>query len=139
MVVTVNPLPDVDAGPDQVICEGESVILNVPGGTGTWDNGVTNGVAFTPNATQDYTYTVTENGCTVTDVVTVTVNPLPVVDAGADQTICEGEFVSLNGTGGSGTWDNGVSNGVSFGPTTTQNYTYTVTTNGCTSSDEVTV
>nr|WP_299207105.1 PKD domain-containing protein [uncultured Brumimicrobium sp.] len=138
LTVQVNPMPTADAGLDQVICEGESVTL-IGNGTGTWDNGVTNGVAFTPNATQDYTYTVTENGCTVTDVVTVTVNPLPVVDAGADQTICEGEFVSLNGTGGSGTWDNGVSNGVSFGPTTTQNYTYTVTTNGCTSSDEVTV
>ena len=41
-----------------------------------WDNGVTNGAAFVPTATQTYTVTGTSpNTCTATDDVTVTVLP----------------------------------------------------------------
>jgi gliding motility-associated-like protein len=80
--VVVNPLPNVFAGNDIVICENETVILTGSGAaTYTWDNGVTNGVSFTP-AVGTLTYTVTGTsaaGCINTDQVDVTVNPLPVV------------------------------------------------------------
>ena len=40
------------------------------------------------------------NGCISDDLVTVTVNPLPVVDPIADQTICEGDnSAAINFTG----------------------------------------
>jgi gliding motility-associated-like protein len=78
----VNPLPNVFAGNDIVICENETVILTGSGAaTYTWDNGVTNGVSFTP-AVGTLTYTVTgtsAGGCINTDQVDVTVNPLPLV------------------------------------------------------------
>ena len=65
-----------------------------------WDNGVTDGTAFTPTATTTYTVTGTDaNNCTATDQVTVTVNPLPTVSAGADQAVCDGETVTLNSGG----------------------------------------
>jgi hypothetical protein len=61
------------------------------GATFAWDNAailndpaIANPVA-SPRTTTTYTVTVTHpNGCTDTDQVVVTVNPLPTVDAGAD-------------------------------------------------------
>ena len=56
--------------------------------TYTWDNGITDNTAFSPNTTTNYTVTGTDaNGCQNTDQVTVTVSALPTVSAGADQTV----------------------------------------------------
>ncbi len=143
--VTVNPLPTVNAGADQTICDGSSVTLSGSGAqTYSWDNGVTDGVAFTP-AVGTVTYTVTgtdANGCSNTDQVDVIVNALPNVNAGPDQTVCEGTIVTLSGSGASTyAWDNGVTDGVGFTPTV-GTVTYTVTgtdANGCINSDMVDV
>lgn len=77
--LTVHPLPVVNAGPDQTVCSGQQVTLSGSGAqTYTWDNGVTNGVPFTPVATQTYTVTGTSAaGCQGTDQVTVTVQTAP--------------------------------------------------------------
>ena len=143
VVVTVNPLPIVNAGIDQTVCAGVAVTLSGSGAsTYTWNNGVTNGVAFTPAATTTYTVTgTTVAGCINTDQVIVTVNPLPIVNAGVDQTVCAGTAVTLTGSGASTyTWTGGVTNGVAFTPAATANYTVTGTSAaGCTSTDIVTV
>lgn len=70
--------PQINGGPDQAVCEGSPATLTATGGTGfSWDNGVVNGVAFVPSATQTYTVTgVDGNGCNASDQVVVTVNPL---------------------------------------------------------------
>ncbi|NBO62064.1 MAG: T9SS C-terminal target domain-containing protein [Flavobacteriia bacterium] len=99
-------------------------------------------MAFTPAATQTYIVTGTNaNGCSNTAQVTVTVNALPNVSAGQNQTVCAGTAVTLNGSGANSyTWNNGVSNGVSFTPAVTQNYTVTGTdANGCANTAQVTV
>ncbi len=50
IVVSVSPNPTVSAGADQTICAGASVTLSGSGAaTYTWNNGVTNGLAFTPS------------------------------------------------------------------------------------------
>jgi gliding motility-associated-like protein len=71
----------------------------------------------------------------------VTVHPNPIVNAGNDILVCEGESVTLTGSGADTyIWDNGVTNGVSFNPTTTQTYTVIGTAvTGCTGTDEVIV
>lgn len=126
------------------ICDGDAVTLTGGGALSyTWDNGVTDGVSFIP-AIGTVTYTVTgsdANGCTNTDQVDVTVNPLPNVNAGPDQTICDGTAVTLNGAGAvTYTWDNGVTDGVSFNPTVTQNYVVTgVDANSCSNTDTTSV
>ncbi len=145
VTVTVNPLPDIaiDASATQ-LCAGEQVTLTASGAnTLVWDNGVSNGVAFTPTQTATYTVTGTNaNGCQAQDQITITVNPLPVVTAIASATeICAGEQITLTGTGASSyTWDNGVSDGVAFTPAQTTTYTVTGTdANGCQAQDQVTV
>jgi hypothetical protein len=143
VTVNVNALPTVSAGQNQAVCSGDSITLNGQGAnTYTWNNGVSNGVAFTPAATQTYTVTGTDaNGCSNTAQVTVTVNPLPTVSAGQNQAVCAGTAVTLSGSGASTyTWNNGVSNGVAFTPAATQAYTVTGTdANGCSNTAQVTV
>lgn len=152
VVVTVNPDPVIDAGIDQEVCEGETVILAGTGaglgGTYAWDGGVTDGVAFTPPlGTTTYTVTGTDtNGCDGTDMVDVTVNPAPIVTASATPTeICEDETLVLTGGGADTyTWDGGATNGVAFTPplgTTTYTVSGTDLTTGCenTATVDVTV
>jgi hypothetical protein len=143
VTITVNPLPIVNAGIDQAVCIGGSVTLNGSGAsTYTWNNGVTNGVAFAPSVTTTYTVTGTDgNGCINTDQVTVTVNPLPSVNAGLDVTTCAGGTVTLSGSGATNySWNNGISNGVAFTPAATATYTVTGTDgNGCINTDQVLV
>ena len=94
------------------------------------------------------TYTLTDfdaNGNSITDQVTITVNTnLPTLNAGPDQTVCQGASVALTAVSNvpNISWSNGVLNNVPFlanNPGTT-NYTATATgANGCVSTDQVIV
>ena len=142
---TVNALPNVSAGSDQSICEGNTVTLSGSGASSyVWDNGVVDRIAFTsPLGTTTYTVTGTDtNGCQDTDQVSVTVNALPSVSAGPDLSVCEGSTVTLSGSGAvTYVWNNGITNGVSFiPPPGTTIYTLTGTdANGCQDTDQVSV
>jgi gliding motility-associated-like protein len=145
--VTANPLPTVEAGANQVICEGEQVTLSgsgSPTNTYIWDNGVIDNTAFSPASTTVYTVTGTdENGCVNTDLMSVTVNPLPIVNAGSNLAVCAGESVTLNPTGNADVyvWDNGAQSGVTFVPVATTTYTLTgtITATGCENTSTITV
>ena len=143
--VIVNPLPVVDAGVNQAICIGDQVTLSGSGALNyAWDNGVFDGIAFTPQlGTLTYTVIGTDaNGCQNTDNINVTVNPLPIISAGVDQTVCADQMVTLIGTGASTiSWNQGVTNGVPFlAPVGSTVYTVTGTDqNGCVNTDQVTV
>jgi len=78
--LTINGLPPVNAGADVIVCEGESATLTGSGAsTYTWNNGIQNGVTFTPSAGSTiYTVTGTSSaGCVNTDQVTVTTTLVP--------------------------------------------------------------
>ncbi|MEI7595565.1 MAG: PKD domain-containing protein [Bacteroidota bacterium] len=151
MIVFVNALPIVDAGSNQIICVDNCVNLtgvnNTSIGNDTWKwfpaNQNTQIINVCPTNTTNYTLSVTDgNGCTGTDIVSVTVNPHPVVNAGADISVCDGEPITLNASGAeSYNWDNGVGAGNQL--TLTQPVgitTYTVTgtdINGCPATDAV--
>ena len=141
--ITINPNPIVDAGVDQIVCVGEDVLLNGSGAvTYNWSNAVVNGVPFSAGpGTTNYTVTGTDvNGCTSSDIVNVVTNPIPQVSAGNDIIICEGEQVTLMGSGANVyTWNNNVLNNVSFSPEAGI-VIYTVTgtnTFGCTATDNM--
>jgi gliding motility-associated-like protein len=144
VIVTVNPLPTVNAGLDVSVCAGQTVILNGAGAaTYAWTAPVVNGVAFTPVSTTTYTLTGTSAvGCVNTDQVLVTVNPLPTVIGGPDQTVCIGTQVTLIGQGATTySWSPLVTNGTAFIPVLgATTYTVTGTTAaGCTSTDQLVV
>ena len=123
MVVTINDQPEVNAGSDQSICEGTTAQLNgtIGGGAssatwstsgdGTFNNASALNAIYTPGtndlAAGTVTLTLTTNDpagpCVAeNDQMVITISDDATADAGADQTICETETVSLNGTIGGG-------------------------------------
>jgi PKD repeat protein len=155
VIVTINALPVADAGTDVSICLGSDTALSANGGnTYLWSP--SSGLSCTgcasplasPGVTTTYTVVATDiNGCINSDDVIVTVNALPVADAGLDDTLCYGESVSLLASGGIDyTWSpaDGLSCTNCPNPISTpdSSVTYSVLVadaNGCASSDEVTL
>jgi gliding motility-associated-like protein len=141
--VTVQPLPVVFAGNDTSICFADTLTLVGSGATSySWNAGVSNGIAFVPTSSATYTLTgIDTNGCVNTDQINITVNPLPTINAGADQFVCIGASATLQAVGGvSYSWNNGISDNTPFTPTNTLNYTVTGTDiNGCVNTDQVSI
>jgi hypothetical protein len=109
--IIVNALPTVTATASQSICPGSSVTLSGGGAsTYTWNNGVTNGVAFTPSTTTTYTVTGTDaNGCANTASSTVSIYALPTwgnLQWPPSGTICAGGTFDIYGQ----VYENGVTN-----------------------------
>ena len=145
ITITVNPLPNVTATSSAAsVCTGGSVTLTGGGAsTYVWDNNVMDAVSFVPTATTTYMVTGTDvNACMNTAMITVTVNPLPVVTATSSAaSVCTGGSVTLTGGGASTyTWDNNVIDAVSFVSTATTTYMVTGTDlNGCVNTATTTV
>lgn len=134
VTVTVLALPTVNAGQDITVCAGLSATLNATGAsTYAWNNGVTQGIPFYPNATQTYTVVGTgANGCTNNDQVVVTVSTGPTVNLSAAQTVCANAPATLsaavqNSLGGFWTTSNGT--GVISPNVTNGTVTYTPSIN----------
>ncbi|MGC9330681.1 MAG: gliding motility-associated C-terminal domain-containing protein [Bacteroidales bacterium] len=111
--------PVADAGTDVTMCEGENVEIGgsptASGGSGSgytyvWSPStglssttVANPIA-SPASTTTYTIVVTDgSGCTASDNVLVTVNPVPAVLASSNEPICEGGDIHLTESGGEAT------------------------------------
>ncbi|MEI7597156.1 MAG: T9SS type A sorting domain-containing protein [Bacteroidota bacterium] len=146
-VVIVNATPTANAGNDKTICEGASTTLTATGGGSyAWSNNGGSSATTSslyPTTTTTYTVTVSNSGCSATDIAVVNVNPLPTVNAGNDATICTGQSVDLAATGTNVTtytWT-GQSAGALYTVTPTTTTTYIVAgTNNCGSiSDNVVV
>src|SRR5690554_6527605 len=147
ITITSPNTPTVSAGSDIEICENETITLSVTPGAGetiSWNNGVTNGVPFTPSSdTTIYTVSLTNtSGCIATDEVMVVAKPLPSIDAGQDMIICEGQETILEINGNDNYfWNQGVSNGVPFTPTigTTSYVVTAIDENGCEAIDSLNI
>jgi CSLREA domain-containing protein len=150
-------------GSDQYLCGGQEVELtaNVIGGQPDyvfeWSTGdvftgtqTTSSITVTPNVTTTYSVTVTETmmGCKDVATIKLYVLPKPVVNAGTDQTVCQGESAVLNATGSSGVepysylWNNGQSGSTTNATNLQANTQFIVTitdANGCSNTDTVMV
>lgn len=159
LIVTVveQIVIDANAGPDITICIGDQVQLQATGGSGyLWTpasglnyNNIDNPVA-TITTTTTYIVQVTNFSCVDYDTVTVTVNPLPVIDAGAGAEILSGTTVQLEaagaGTNGTYSWSpsDGLDNANIYNPIASPTITtiYFVTgtdENGCSAVDSLTI
>lgn len=88
------------------------------------------------------TYSSPQGSCLANASYTLTIHPLPIVDAGANFTVCSNEEITLSASGASTyTWSNGVQNGIPFIPTLgTTTYTVTGTSlAGCVNTDQLSV
>ena len=153
VTATVSPAPTVTTGPAQTLCTNASPLQLsgfAPAG-GTWSGpGVTAGGLFTPTpsltGTQTLTYSVNQGGCTGFSFQNITVNPVPVVTAGASQNVCSNDApVVLTGFSPvGGTWTGtGVSAGGVFTPDPSllgsHTLTYSFTQGGCTGTGTRTI
>jgi gliding motility-associated-like protein len=133
--VTIFATPTVTAPVISSVCDGTPVTLSGSGNaaTYTWNNGITNGVSFTPTSTLTYTVTgLSANSClnTATTTVTVVPNVTPLFSFGTTASICSGATVpslpSTSTNGINGTWSpSSVSN------TTSNNYVFTPAVGVC--------
>ncbi|MBB1285436.1 gliding motility-associated C-terminal domain-containing protein [Flavisolibacter sp. BT320] len=143
------------AQPTITVCEGETITPQIlsNGSTFHWtpSTGISNAGEAHPEikAQNNITYTLTtrKGACQQSAEIVVNVKPLPVVNAGPDQSIIQGDETKLQGTvsGGSVSWvpEAGLSATDIVQPTVypfaTTTYRLTAIQNGCMASDETTV
>ncbi|HOW31741.1 MAG TPA: PKD domain-containing protein, partial [Bacteroidales bacterium] len=116
--LTIDPLPVADAGSDFSICQGYnytisdatatnfSNVLWTATGPGVLTNAATLTPTYTPAASQTGNVTLTLSvfgdmscsGVNASDVKILTFSPLPNVNAGSDDLICEGSSFALSAT-----------------------------------------
>ncbi len=146
--VSLFTLPTVTATSDasnNTICSGSNITLNGGGAsTYTWNNSVTNNVAFAPSSSTTYTVTGTDgNGCTNTASIAVTVNQIvSITTQPSSQAVLPNDnvifSVSATGSGLAYQWQentgsgwNAITNGGIYSGATTS----TLTLTGVTSSN----
>ncbi|MCX7696866.1 MAG: gliding motility-associated C-terminal domain-containing protein [Bacteroidales bacterium] len=141
--VTVINTPVVELGPNQNICQGNTVVLDAgnPGALYDWSTNE-HTQTITVGTSGTYSVTVTNGGlCSATDQVTITVYPYPVVDLGNDTAFCQGNTLVLNAgnPGATYNWSTGSSNST-INVSTSGTYSVTVTYGGiCSTSDAIQV
>jgi hypothetical protein len=139
VIININSLPGIYAGADTTVCSGNSFTPNATGGTSyLWSSGWIQG-SSTPVLAGSYFVTGTDaNGCVNSDTIIITLNNLPVVDAGNDTALCNGNLFEPIASGAATyVWSAGLSQNV---PVTTLSGTYYVTgtdANGCTAFDSI--
>lgn len=148
-ILTIQQGPTADAGPNQIVCAGSSVILEGSANnynSVTWSGGKgifypnpnTLTAMYTPSAEEVASGTVTLtltaaaiSPCSVSsdpDTIVITMHPEPIVDAGLDQTICRGSSAMLAGHAdhyGTITWTGGAGTFTPDAHTLTATYTPT--------------
>jgi hypothetical protein len=160
--VTVNvnsaPSSSIFANGPTTFCQGNSVVLNAPTGSGLTYQWFNNGnqiagatsATYTASTTGNYVVSVTQNGCSGNSPATsVTVTPPPssTISVQGNATVCQGNNVLLNGPTGSNVSYQWLLNGsaiqgavgISYTASTSGNYSLTVSQGtSCSSTSNVT-
>lgn len=108
--VNVKPVPSGSAGPNQIVCPGNTAQLNASSAapsTFNWTNSpdlsCTNCLnpIVTTASTKNYYFNITNSvtGCTIKDTVNIQISQ-PIANAGNDTVNCLGKGVQLTATGG---------------------------------------
>ncbi|MCC6373055.1 MAG: SBBP repeat-containing protein [Bacteroidia bacterium] len=146
--VTVNPKPNIlVSGIANRVCKGTPVTINVSGANSyTWSPSIYSGnsILVTPLSSMAFTISGSNSfGCLDTRTFTLGIHQLPVVNAQASPPlICEGEEVTLSGSGAlSYTWSSGSNSNPDIQlPLSSTVYTVTGTdANNCTNTATVVV
>jgi len=160
-IITVNPIPGLDAGGNHTVCKGSSVLLGsnpVAGNNYSWTSipvGFTSTLSnprIIPdtNTTYHLTETIANTGCTRIDSAIITLKSVPIPHAGNTQTVCAGKIIYLGDSAKSGYLYKWTSNPPGFSsflrnpvdsPTVNSEYylTETLLATGCSKTDSVAI
>lgn len=138
MTITVNPNLTPTFNQVAPLCSGVGFILpttSLEGISGNWTPPINT------SSTTSYTFTPSSSICTLTANMSVTILPLPIVNAGSDLSICNGDQATLSGAGAQTySWTGGINDLVPFVPIATSTYTVTGTSvDGCVGTDQVNI
>jgi parallel beta-helix repeat protein len=161
VIVSVNPLPIVNAGTSTSICIGSSATLgtsSISGYVYSWSSrpagysSTISNPSVSPlvNTTYYLSDTISATGCNKSDSIIITVNPLPTVNVGTTSTICSGSSAAIGAASTSGetySWASNpsgftsTSSNPSVSPTLTTIYklTTTITATSCSNSDSIVI
>jgi len=129
IVVNVTPELTLNVSDDVAFCTAQEVTLTATSnGSILWGTGeTTDSITVNPTETTTYTVTTTLGDCTLTDEITITIADQPVVDLGADVSLCSGNTATLTAEGnGAFLWSTGETGGtIDVSPTETTEYIVT--------------
>jgi len=147
-VVQAKPVPMVNLGVDTSVCSSDSLVLSAgnSGANYSWQNGQSTETFVVKNAGLYYV-TVSQNGCSASDSINVSIAASPIITITKDTAICNTESIQLTGSGGQNySWypttalSNPLNASTAASPDTTTTYFLTVTnSNGCKAKDSVKV
>lgn len=133
------PLPVLTLGNDTTVCGTHILDAQNVGSTYLWnDNSTSQTITATTSGT--YSVTVTDaNGCSTSDAIALTVNPLPVVNLGPDASFCGSTTLDAQNAGSTYLWNDNSTTQTQL-VTASGNYDVTVTNSfGCQASDGIAV
>jgi PKD domain. len=142
--VTISTPPVVNLGNDTAICLGSVLTLdagNNPGASILWDNFTTSQSRTVTTAGQYYVEVAYNQNCKSTDTITLSINPLPVVDLGNDTAICGTGTITLDAgnPGASYLWNDASTLQTKTINVAGQYHVIVTDANNCASSDTVEV
>jgi hypothetical protein len=145
--IIIPNVPAINISGNQAICTGQTATLLASGAISySWSNSsIGPMISVSPSATSVYTVTGSTiiNSCRSKKTFTVSVNPVPVISIGGNQTVCEYDTLLLQSTGASTyTWSTGVTGSVQTITSPATGSIISVTgsaQNGCQSARSVTL
>lgn len=134
--VTIFGRPDADLGPDTLACNAVMLTVPEPNADYFWNTGErTRSITVTTSGT--YVVQVEQNNCFAQDTIEVTIVPQPVVELGADTSVC-GEFLLDPQQQGQYQWSTG-STASAITVSQSGMYSVTVSAGNCADSDTITL
>ncbi len=107
--ITVTSPIAYNFGPDIYLCQGQDTLLQapvIPGAKYDWNNGPPDSTQDTLRVIKSGVYTVSINGCGITDSIGVFISTLPNIRLGGNHVMCDSANLELNATTQNGqyTW-----------------------------------
>lgn len=134
--ITILQALSIDLGPDTASCQSLVLDAGVIGASYNWSTGATT-QSINVIQTGTYNVSVSQGGCTSSDTIQVTINPLPVPNLGPDRTACDTAHLSAGTTGAGYLWNTGATT-PSIVVVLSSQYRITVTdANGCSGTDSM--
>ncbi|MBK8806519.1 MAG: PKD domain-containing protein [Bacteroidales bacterium] len=135
IAVTEIPKPDIELGNDTAFCIGSSIELDVsisdPFATYVWDDGSINATRIISNS-GTYSVTVSNEFCSISDSVTISLDSIIKIDLGNDTILCESDtlLIDISAYIGSYEWQDG-SSSATYLITQAGDYSVTITNTSC--------